>query len=146
MSFHFGQNSQPWVGVVCVFFPFTFRLDLSYWILSLLVFFFYELTCLNKCTPFYFSVISIAVLREEGINGDREMSAMAQVCGFEVWDITVQDLLENKITLDRFKGLVFPGGFSYAGKWVECGSFFFLQVLLLLNKFFHLTIDFTGSL
>ncbi|KAI5732459.1 hypothetical protein M8J76_000442 [Diaphorina citri] len=59
-------------------------------------------------------VISIAVLREEGINGDREMSAMAQVCGFEVWDITVQDLLENKITLDRFKGLVFPGGFSYA--------------------------------
>lgn len=59
-------------------------------------------------------MIPIAVLREEGINGDREMSAMAQKCQFQVWDITVQDLLKNKITLDRFKGLIFPGGFSYA--------------------------------
>lgn len=74
------------------------------------------------------TVISIAVVREEGINGDREMSAMAQVCGFEVWDITVQDLLDNKITLDRFKGLVFPGGFSYAGeKPLKTSDFIFLQ-------------------
>lgn len=58
----------------------------------------------------------MAVLREEGINGDREMSAALHMAGFEVWDVTMQDLLEDKITLDEFRGIVFPGGFSYAGK------------------------------
>lgn len=56
----------------------------------------------------------VAVLREEGINGDREMAASLIMAGFEVWDITVQDLLDSKINIDMFKGLIFPGGFSYA--------------------------------
>ncbi|XP_015603817.1 phosphoribosylformylglycinamidine synthase [Cephus cinctus] len=58
--------------------------------------------------------ISVAVIREEGINGDREMAAALVHAGFEVWDVTVQDLLKESITLDRFKGVIFPGGFSYA--------------------------------
>ena len=58
--------------------------------------------------------IAVAVVREEGINGDREMVASLVSAGFEVWDVTMQDLLENKITFDRFRGVVFPGGFSYA--------------------------------
>lgn len=58
--------------------------------------------------------ITVAVVREEGINGDREMVANLMSAGFEVWDVTMQDLLQNKITFDRFRGVIFPGGFSYA--------------------------------
>nr|XP_003704098.1 PREDICTED: phosphoribosylformylglycinamidine synthase [Megachile rotundata] len=60
------------------------------------------------------SNIMVAVIREEGINGDREMAASLIQAGFEVWDVTMQDLLQNKVTFDRFKGIIFPGGFSYA--------------------------------
>lgn len=56
----------------------------------------------------------VAVLREEGSNSDREMSAAFMMAGFEVWDINMQDLCTGAITLDRFVGLAFVGGFSYA--------------------------------
>ncbi|XP_025074546.1 phosphoribosylformylglycinamidine synthase [Pogonomyrmex barbatus] len=63
--------------------------------------------------------IKVAVIREEGINGDREMAASLWEAGFDVYDITMQDLLKNHITLEMFKGIIFPGGFSYAD---VCGS------------------------
>ena len=56
----------------------------------------------------------VAVIREEGSNGDREMSAAFYAAGFEPWDVTVSDLLAGAITLDQFRGIVFVGGFSYA--------------------------------
>lgn len=56
----------------------------------------------------------VAVIREEGSNGDREMAAAFMMAGFEVWDVCMQDLLDGRITLDRFRGLAFVGGFSYA--------------------------------
>ena len=56
----------------------------------------------------------IAVIREEGSNGDREMSSAFHLAGFEPWDVTVTDLLESRITLEQFRGIVFVGGFSYA--------------------------------
>lgn len=58
--------------------------------------------------------IRVAVLREEGTNGDREMIASLMMANFEVFDVTMSDLQNKKITLDAFQGLVFPGGFSYA--------------------------------
>ncbi|KAL0104733.1 hypothetical protein PUN28_016396 [Cardiocondyla obscurior] len=61
----------------------------------------------------------VAVIREEGINGDREMAASLLEAGFDVWDVTMQDLLENQVILDTFRGVIFPGGFSYAD---VCGS------------------------
>lgn len=63
--------------------------------------------------------IRVAVIREEGINGDREMAASLLEAGFDVWDVTMQDLLEKHITLEAFRGIIFPGGFSYAD---VCGS------------------------
>lgn len=54
------------------------------------------------------------VLREEGINGDREMIASLFMVGFEVADVTVTDLISESINLDQFRGVIFPGGFSYA--------------------------------
>jgi len=65
----------------------------------------------------YFCSISkpkVAVIREEGSNGDREMVSAFFLAGFEPWDVTVTDLLEGRITLDAFRGIVFVGGFSYA--------------------------------
>ncbi|MGH0142820.1 UNVERIFIED_CONTAM: hypothetical protein FKN15_076654 [Acipenser sinensis] len=56
----------------------------------------------------------VAVVREEGSNGDREMAASLLMAGFEVWDVTMQDLCSGTVTLDPFRGVVFVGGFSYA--------------------------------
>ena len=56
----------------------------------------------------------VAILRQEGSNGDREMISAFLAAGFEAWDVTVSDLLTRKVTIDMFKGIVFVGGFSYA--------------------------------
>lgn len=56
----------------------------------------------------------VCVIRQEGSNGDREMLAALSAAGLESWDVNMQDLLSGSITLDRFRGLVFCGGFSYA--------------------------------
>ena len=56
----------------------------------------------------------VAIIREEGSNGDREMVASFHMAGFEAWDVTMNDLCRGSITLERFRGVVFVGGFSYA--------------------------------
>jgi len=56
----------------------------------------------------------IAIVREEGSNGDKEMAAAFRLAGFEAWDVTMSDLAQSRITLDRFRGVAFVGGFSYA--------------------------------
>ena len=58
--------------------------------------------------------IRVAVIREEGTNGDREMIACLFKANFEVHDVTMTDLLSKKTSLDQYRGVVFPGGFSYA--------------------------------
>ena len=57
---------------------------------------------------------TVAILREEGSNGDREMTSAFYQAGFSPWDVTMNDLISGRITLDRFRGLVAVGGFSYA--------------------------------
>jgi phosphoribosylformylglycinamidine synthase len=56
----------------------------------------------------------VAIVRQEGSNGDREMAASFHMAGFEAWDVHMSDLLEGRITLDIFRGAAFVGGFSYA--------------------------------
>ena len=56
----------------------------------------------------------VAILREEGSNGDREMTSAFYMAGFEAWDVAMTDLLSGIVTLDDFTGAVFVGGFSYA--------------------------------
>jgi phosphoribosylformylglycinamidine synthase len=56
----------------------------------------------------------VAILREEGSNGDREMTSAFFAAGFEPWDVTMTDLQRGTANLDGFRGLVFVGGFSYA--------------------------------
>lgn len=56
----------------------------------------------------------VAIIREEGSNGDREMVASFHMAGFEAWDVTMNDLCSGAVSLDEFRGAVFVGGFSYA--------------------------------
>lgn len=55
----------------------------------------------------------VAVIREEGTNGDRELAAVFYEAGFEVWDVAMSDLLNGCATLDDFRMVAFAGGFSY---------------------------------
>ena len=52
----------------------------------------------------------VAILREQGVNGHREMANAFTNSGFECHDITTNDLSD---TLSGFSGLVACGGFSY---------------------------------
>jgi len=56
----------------------------------------------------------VAIIREEGSNGDREMTSAFFLAGFEPWDVMMTDLLSGRVALDQFRGVVFVGGFSYA--------------------------------
>ncbi len=56
----------------------------------------------------------VAILRTEGSNGDREMTSAFYLAGFDVWDVTISDLLSGKASLDDFRGIAFVGGFTYA--------------------------------
>ncbi|KAA0448922.1 MAG: phosphoribosylformylglycinamidine synthase, partial [Candidatus Thioglobus sp.] len=55
----------------------------------------------------------IAILREQGINGQIEMAAAFDQAGFEAIDVHMSDILSGRLALSDFKGLVACGGFSY---------------------------------
>jgi len=55
----------------------------------------------------------VAILREQGVNSQLEMAAVFHRAGFNPGDVHMTDLIAGRITLDRFKGLVACGGFSY---------------------------------
>ncbi len=53
-----------------------------------------------------------AIIREKGVNGDREMAFSLYHAGFEVKDIHMTDLISGRETLDDVNMIVFVGGFS----------------------------------
>ncbi|MCE2028933.1 phosphoribosylformylglycinamidine synthase [Sessilibacter corallicola] len=55
----------------------------------------------------------VAILREQGVNGQVEMAVAFQRAGFDAIDVHMSDLLEGRLTLEGFKGLAACGGFSY---------------------------------
>ena len=55
----------------------------------------------------------IAILREQGVNGQVEMGAAFDKAQFEAIDVHMSDILSGRLSLDEFKGLVACGGFSY---------------------------------
>ena len=56
---------------------------------------------------------ALAILREQGVNGQVEMAAAFDRSGFECVDVHMNDLLDGSVTLDAFRGIVACGGFSY---------------------------------
>ena len=55
----------------------------------------------------------MAILREQGVNGQLEMAAAFDRAGFEAIDVHMSDLLSGRQSLDGFRGMVACGGFSY---------------------------------
>jgi phosphoribosylformylglycinamidine synthase len=55
----------------------------------------------------------VAILREQGVNGQVEMAAAFNKAGFECVDVHMSDILGGGSTLSDFSGLVACGGFSY---------------------------------
>lgn len=55
----------------------------------------------------------MAILREQGVNGQVEMAAAFDRAGFESIDIHMSDIISGRVSLDQYKGLVACGGFSY---------------------------------
>jgi phosphoribosylformylglycinamidine synthase len=56
---------------------------------------------------------TVAVLREQGVNGQIEMAAAFERAGFRPVDVHMSDLLEGRVNLLDFASLVACGGFSY---------------------------------
>ena len=55
----------------------------------------------------------IAVLREQGVNGQIEMAAAFDRAGFDSIDVHMSDIISYNLDLSGFNGLVACGGFSY---------------------------------
>jgi phosphoribosylformylglycinamidine synthase len=55
----------------------------------------------------------VAILREQGVNGQMEMAAAFHRAGFEAVDVHMSDILGSRIKLSGFRGLAACGGFSY---------------------------------
>ncbi|MDD5247686.1 MAG: phosphoribosylformylglycinamidine synthase, partial [Rhodocyclaceae bacterium] len=55
----------------------------------------------------------IAILREQGVNGQVEMAAAFERAGFAPYDVHMSDLQAGRVQLADFKGLAACGGFSY---------------------------------
>jgi phosphoribosylformylglycinamidine synthase len=68
----------------------------------------------------------VAILREQGVNGQIEMAAAFERAGFVPVDVHMSDLLEGRVRLADFPALAACGGFSYGdvlgggGGWAKC--------------------------
>jgi phosphoribosylformylglycinamidine synthase len=62
---------------------------------------------LNKARP------KMAILREQGVNGQVEMAAAFDRAGFATFDVHMSDIISGRVSLKDFTGFVACGGFSY---------------------------------
>jgi phosphoribosylformylglycinamidine synthase len=56
---------------------------------------------------------NMAILREQGVNGQTEMAAAFDRAGFNSIDVHMSDVIAGRVSLKDFTGLVACGGFSY---------------------------------
>ena len=55
----------------------------------------------------------MAILREQGVNGQTEMAAAFDRAGFATYDVHMSDIISGRVSLKDFAGCVACGGFSY---------------------------------
>ena len=58
------------------------------------------------------SGVKAAIIREKGVNGDREMAWSLHQAGFDVKDVHMTDLIAGRENLEEVNMIVFVGGFS----------------------------------
>jgi phosphoribosylformylglycinamidine synthase len=73
----------------------------------------FDLAASAKVIKDYASRPKMAILREQGVNGELEMAAAFAKAGFESIDVHMTDILSGRVSLKDFNGLVACGGFSY---------------------------------
>lgn len=84
----------------------------------------------------------VAILREQGVNGQLEMAAGFVQAGFEAVDVHMSDLMSGRVHLRDFDGLVACGGFSYgdvlgAGSGWANSVLFHDELRMQFAQFFH---------
>jgi phosphoribosylformylglycinamidine synthase len=84
----------------------------------------------------------VAILRDQGVNGHIEMAAAFDRAEFDSVDIHMSDLVNGRLDLKSFKGLVACGGFSYgdvlgAGEGWAKSILFNSQLKDIFQNFFH---------
>ena len=90
----------------------------------------------------------VAVLREQGVNGQVEMAAAFDRAGFNAIDVHMSDILAGRVDLNEFKGLVACGGFSYgdvlgAGEGWAKSALFNARARDAFQQYFERTDSFT---
>ena len=84
----------------------------------------------------------VAILREQGVNGQNEMAYAFDHCGFEAVDLHMSDLFSGQQSLESFDALAACGGFSY-GDVLGAGSGWARSILfndelsVMFKAFFH---------
>ena len=71
----------------------------------------------------------VAILREEGVNGQAEMAFAFHMAGFSAIDVHMTDIISERVSLAGFVGLAACGGFSY-GDVLGAGQGWAKSVLL----------------
>jgi len=95
------------------------------------------------CAPFVNSARPrMAVLREQGVNGQIEMAAAFDRAGFDCRDVHMSDIIAGRIDLADFHGLVACGGFSFgdvlgAGRGWASSIMFNARARDQFDAFFH---------
>jgi len=84
----------------------------------------------------------MAVLREQGVNGQVEMAAAFDRAGFDCSDVHMSDIITGRIDLADFQGLVACGGFSFgdvlgAGRGWANSVLYNHRAREQFNSFFH---------
>jgi len=84
----------------------------------------------------------VAVLREQGVNGQVEMAAAFDRAGFDCTDVHMSDVIAGRINLEDFRGLVACGGFSFgdvlgAGRGWANSVLYNERAREQFNSFFH---------
>lgn len=92
---------------------------------------------IHRCKP------KVAILREQGVNGQLEMAAAFERVGFEPVDVHMTDIIEDRVVLEGFQGLVACGGFSYgdvlgAGRGWANSILYNPKVRDIFSQFFNL--------
>jgi phosphoribosylformylglycinamidine synthase len=84
----------------------------------------------------------VAILREQGVNGQVEMAAAFARAGFETVDVHMSDVLDGRDDLAGYVGLAACGGFSYGdvlgagGGWAK-NILFHGRARHAFERFFH---------
>ncbi|OSC97422.1 phosphoribosylformylglycinamidin [Trametes coccinea BRFM310] len=74
---------------------------------------YYDLTFSYQPSRSLFRRPKVAILREQGVNGQVEMAWAFTAAGFDAVDVHMSDILSGAVSLASFRGLAACGGFSY---------------------------------